>query len=147
MGWTQIKEDRPNSNTLADGLVHALAHASLNTLGSNIIDYYKNNGDVADFSLDTNLNNDDISGMQTPILTVASCDSDSHQSDAKVPLILVQDWDDSESQDTKKTKGPKRNFNLQQTKAQLYPTLMQRPPTPDSRPSIMPTPRPTLLFS
>lgn len=141
VGWTQIKEDGPNSNTLADDLVHALAHASLN---NNIIDYYKNNDDVADFSLDTNMNVDDISRMQSPLLTVASCDSDSHQSDVNVPLILIQDWDNSGSQDTKMTKDSKL---IQQTKAQLYPTLMRRPPTPDSRSQIIQTPRPPLLFS
>jgi hypothetical protein len=136
MGWTQVREDRPNSNTLADDLVHALAHASL--------DYYKNHDDISDFSLDTDRNDNDISRTQTPRLTVVPCDSDSRQSDVKVPLILVQDWDDSESQDTKKTKI---NFNIQQTKAQLYPTLMQRPPTPTPRPSIVQTPRPPLIFS
>lgn len=133
VGWTQIKEDRPNSNTLADDLVHALAHASLNA------NYFKNH-DVDDFSLNDNfnqVNNEEISRMQKPILTVVPCDSDSNQSNAKVPLILIQDWDNSESQDTRKTKT--RNFNIQQTKAQLYPNLLQRAPTS--------TPRPPLLFS
>lgn len=131
VGWTQVREDRPNSNTLANDLVHALAHASLNA------DYFKSHDDVDDFSLNDNDNNEEISRMQTPILTVIPCDSGSNQSNTKVPLILIQDWDNSESQDTKKTKT--RNFNIQQTKAQLYPALLQRTPTP--------TPRPPLLFS
>lgn len=129
VGWTQIREDRPNSNTLADDLVHALAHASLNT---NIAGYYKNH-DVDDFSLNDNSDQDNNDRMKTPILTVVPCDSD-NQSDAKVPLILIQDWDDSESRDTKKTKT--RNFNIQQTKAQFYPTLVQRTQTPTPRPLL-----------
>ncbi|RIA85022.1 Calcipressin-domain-containing protein [Glomus cerebriforme] len=136
VGWTQIKEDQPNSNTLADDLVHALAHASLNTLGSN---YYNHHDDIDDFSLDDNVDQDNNNKMQAPILTVVPCDSDSRQDDdAKVPLILIQDWDDSGLQDTKKTKCPKRNVNIQQTKAQFYPTLVQHTPTP--------TPRPPLIF-
>jgi hypothetical protein len=135
VGWTQIKEDRPNSNTLADDLVHALAHGSLNT---NIANYYKNH-DIDDFSLNDNSHQDNNDRKQIPTLTVVPCDLNSNRSDTKVPLILVQDWDDSESRDTKKTKT--RNFNIQQTKAQLYPTLVQRTPTPT------PTPRPPLIFS
>lgn len=117
-GWTPIKEDRPNSNTLSHDLAHALAHVSLDS-------------DIKEFSLE---NNNDLPKSQTPILTIVPCDSDSHRNDVEVPLILIQDWDNSGSHDTKKTKK-----NLQQTKAQLCPTLMQRPPTP--------TPRPSLLFS
>jgi hypothetical protein len=99
--------------------------------------YFNNHDDVDDFSLSDNSDQDNNDRMKTPILTVVSCDSDSNQSNAKVPLILIQDWDNSESQDIKRVKA--RNFNIQQTKTQLYPTLLQRAPTP--------TPRPPLLFS
>ncbi|CAI2163284.1 3505_t:CDS:2 [Funneliformis geosporum] len=109
-GWIPIKEDRPNSNTLSHDLAHALAHVSLDS-------------EIQEFSLD-NTNQD------RTILTVVPCDSDSHQNDVNVPLILIQDWDDSDTKETER--------NLQKTKAQLCP-LMQRPSTP--------TPRPPLLFS
>ncbi|CAG8568830.1 15713_t:CDS:2, partial [Acaulospora morrowiae] len=92
--WIQIREDSPNSVTLADDLVHALAHISLHNFDSD-------SSDLEEFSLDDKLESalgDDfaISQMQIPILTVLPKDVESNlHGDVDVPLILIQDWDET----------------------------------------------------
>ncbi|CAG8750225.1 1418_t:CDS:2, partial [Acaulospora morrowiae] len=91
--WIQLREDSPNSVTLADDLVHALAHISLHNLDSD-------SSDLEEFSLDDKLESNirdgfAISQMQIPILTVIPKDAESNlHVDVDVPLILIQDWDE-----------------------------------------------------
>ncbi|CAG8726751.1 8106_t:CDS:2 [Racocetra persica] len=140
VGWIQSREDHPNSITLSDDLVHAFAKFYPDP-NNNIDDIASGNDDFEEFTLDDKIEPED-GDIQTrsPILTVIPSDVDvdyntNHESNPDVPLILIQNWDDSPPPSTKTKKPNLQVYN--NGKAQLRPNV--------SIHSLTPTPRPPLF--
>ncbi|CAG8441444.1 9080_t:CDS:2 [Acaulospora colombiana] len=116
VGWNQVREESPNSVTLADDLIHALAHISIHNLDPEL-------SDLEGFSLDNNPESDiNISQRQIPILTVLPKEFEkisTGEREADVPLILIQDWDDTPSFNKNIKKPMQINSRI---KAQFRPT-------------------------
>ncbi|CAG8521961.1 18430_t:CDS:2, partial [Racocetra fulgida] len=133
-------QDHPNSITLSDDLVHAFAKFYPDP-NNNIDDIASGNDDFEEFTLDDKIEPED-GDIQTraPILTVIPSDGDvdfntNHESNPDVPLILIQNWDDSPPPSTKTKKPNLQVYN--NGKAQLRPNV--------SIHSLTPTPRPPFL--
>ncbi|KAF0554864.1 Calcipressin-domain-containing protein [Gigaspora margarita] len=140
VGWVQSREDRPNSTTLSDDLVHALAKFHSNS-SNNIYD------DFEEFTLDDKIesesrdsHNDSDSRNNGPILTIMSSDVDvdnntKYENKPDVPLILIQNWDDPPPSSTKTKKPNLQIYN--NDKAQLRPNITHRPITRTPRPPFL----------
>ncbi|CAG8434287.1 1772_t:CDS:2 [Ambispora gerdemannii] len=95
--WTQTREDSPNSNTLADDLIHALRPYATKNIGDIIID--EEEDEIPRFFLDDvseKGKKSSLSRLDVPCLTIITNnegDSDGGDDDRSVPMILVQDWD------------------------------------------------------
>jgi len=163
-GWTPTHETGPNEKTLADDLTHTLVNICLNNnSNSNGVDIIYED-EIENFSLDNDHNNDDNNSEKSlqfmpppsttttttskiPILKIISNDlgaDDNHKDD--VPMIFIQDWDDSSSLSTATSNNKIKNFNYLQTKAQLHPNMMFSSSTSSPSSSIMPTPRPPIIY-
>ncbi|CAG8738719.1 13601_t:CDS:2 [Dentiscutata erythropus] len=110
VGWIQSREDHPNSITLADDLIEPEIKDSHND-----------------------------SRNHAPILTVIPSDTDvdnnaKYENNLDVPLILIQNWDDSPPPSTKTKKPSLQIYN--NGKAQLRPNISLHQITPTPRPPL-----------